>query len=208
MVSLCLLKVCDHDTYLSTLIVLLCDSAPSMASPIRDNDIAIIGTSCRVAGANSPSELWDILASSRDVQSKITRFNVDGFYHPEGASRKGLTNVRHAYMFDDDCIDKFDNSFFYTTPQEAIAMDPQQRMLLEIAYEAIESAGIPLDDFMGTDTAVFAGILRPSLSSNLMAEERYQAWKAVTTIQSLPGTSMQRPATSPLEPQPVWPPIG
>lgn len=136
-----------------------------MDSPISGNDIAIIGTSCRVAGAQSPSELWDILASSRDVQSKITRFNIDGFYHPEGASRKRLTNVRHAYMLDDDCIDKFDNAFFYTTPQEATAMDPQQRMLLEIAYEAIENAGIPLDNFMGTDTAVFAGSLIPPMCS-------------------------------------------
>ena len=122
-----------------------------------ESDIAIIGMSCRVAGANSPSEFWDLLASSRDVQSKITRFNSQGFYHPNGGPRKGLTNVDRAYMLDDSLIDKFDNAFFYITPQEAIAMDPQQRMLLEVAYEAIESAGIPLDAFSGTDTAVFAG---------------------------------------------------
>lgn len=126
----------------------------------NDKDIAIIGMSCRVAGANSPSELWDLLASSRDVQSKITRFNSDGFYHPDGGPRKGLTNVNKAYMLDDSVIDKFDNAFFYITPMEAVAMDPQQRMLLEIAYEAVESAGITLDDFAGTDTAVFAGLYK------------------------------------------------
>ena len=132
-----------------------------MASPDSQSDIAIIGMACRVAGANSPSELWDVLASSKDVHGKITRFNTDGYYHSEGAQRKGLTNVKHAYMLDDDCIDKFDNGFFYVTLQEAIAMDPQQRMLLEIAYETIESAGIPLDTFMGTDTAVVAGPSTP-----------------------------------------------
>ena len=132
-----------------------------MAAAMADGDIAIIGMSCRVAGAGSPSELWDVLASAKDVQSKITRFNIDAFYHPEGGPRKGLTNVRHAIMLDDDCIDKFDNAFFYTMPNEAVAMDPQQRMLLEIAYEAIESAGITLDDFTGTDTAVFAGPSQP-----------------------------------------------
>ena len=126
----------------------------------NEKDIAIIGMSCRVAGANSPSELWHLLASSKDVQSKITRFNSDGFYHPDGGPLKGLTNVDKAYMLDDDRIDKFDNAFFYITPMEAVAMDPQQRMLLEIAYEAIESAGIPLDEFTGTDTAVFAGRYR------------------------------------------------
>ena len=128
-----------------------------MAHVNADTDIAIIGMSCRVAGANSPSELWDVLAASKDVQQKITRFNSKGFYRPDGASLKGLTNVNDAYMLDNDVIDKFDNAFFYTTPQEAVATDPQQRMLLEIAYEAIENAGIPLEDFVGTDTAVYAG---------------------------------------------------
>ena len=127
-------------------------------SPKSDNDIAIISISCRVAGANSPPEFWDLLASSKDVQSKITRFNSEGFYHRDGAPRKGLTNVNKAYMLDDSLIDKFDNVFFHVPPQEAIAIDPQQRMLLEVAYEAIKSAGIPLDQFAGTDTAVFAGL--------------------------------------------------
>ena len=121
------------------------------------SDIAVIGMSCRVAGANSPSELWDILVNAQDVQREITRFNVEGFYHPDGGPRKGLTNVKHAYMMDDNTIDRFDNVFFSTTPNEAAAMDPQQRMLLEIAYEAVENAGIPLDEFVGTDTAIYAG---------------------------------------------------
>ena len=129
-----------------------------MSSSISEKDIAIIGMSCRTAGANSPSDLWDLLATSRDVQTEITRFGSKGYYHPEGALRKGLTNVKHAYMLDDDVFDKFDNAFFYTTPREAVAMDPQQRMLLEIAYEAVENAGLPLDGFVGTDTAVFTGL--------------------------------------------------
>ncbi|KAL8681128.1 MAG: hypothetical protein Q9186_002721 [Xanthomendoza sp. 1 TL-2023] len=120
-------------------------------------DIAIVGMACRVAGANSPSELWENLLTSKDVQSRITRFNVHGFYHPEGAPVKGLTNVDHAYMLNDDAVDKFDNAFFHVNPTEAAAMDPQHRMLLELSYEAIESAGILLEHFAGTDTAVFTG---------------------------------------------------
>lgn len=81
---------------------------------------------------------------------------MKGFYHPDGGPRKGLTNVKRAYMMDDNTIDRFDNGFFYTTPVEAAAMDPQQRMLLEVAYEAVESAGIPLNAFVGTDTSAFA----------------------------------------------------
>ncbi|KAI4148084.1 MAG: hypothetical protein LQ341_001672 [Variospora aurantia] len=122
-----------------------------------EKDIAVIGMACRVAGAASPPELWENLLASKDVQKRITRFNIHGFYHPEGGPLKGLTNVDRAYMLEDDTIDKFDNAFFHITPVEAIAMDPQQRMLLEVSYEAVESAGIPLESFVGTDTAVFSG---------------------------------------------------
>ncbi|KAL8902419.1 MAG: hypothetical protein Q9207_004740 [Kuettlingeria erythrocarpa] len=124
-----------------------------------EKDIAVIGVACRVAGANSPAELWKNLLSSKDVQRRITRFNIGGFYHPAGGPLNGLTNVDRAYMLDDDAIDKFDNAFFHVTQTEAAAMDPQQRMLLEVSYETIENAGIRLENFVGTDTAVFTGML-------------------------------------------------
>ena len=121
-------------------------------------EIAVVGMSCRVAGASSPSELWDILVASIDVQSEITRFNAKGFYHPQGSPLKGLTNVKNAYMLDDAIIDKFDNAFFRISPQEAASIDPQQRLLLEIAYEAIENAGMTLDEFSGSNVGVYAGM--------------------------------------------------
>ena len=159
-------------------------------SQATQSDIAIIGMSCRVAGANSPSEFWDLLASSRDVQSKITRFNSEGFYHQDGGPRKGLTNVNRAYMLDDGVIDKFDNMFFHIPPQEAIAMDPQQRMLMEVAYEAIESAGIPLDAFTGSDTAVFAGLHTKLHTLQAVADSLHQEWKAANIIQLPAAISM------------------
>lgn len=127
-----------------------------MPAPQDAGDIAIIGMSCRVAGAECPSELWDLLAMSRDVRKDIDRFNSAGYYKANGAKRKGLTNVRHAYLMDQG-IDRFDNGFFAVPASEAVAMDPQQRLLLELSYEAIENAGIPLGDIQGTDTAVFCG---------------------------------------------------
>lgn len=97
-----------------------------MAAGEVDSDVAIIGMSCRVAGADSPSNLWSVLASSKDVQSEITRFSCSqGFYHPDGGSRKGLTNVKMAYMMDDKAVEQFDHAFFHTTPLEATALDPQ-----------------------------------------------------------------------------------
>ncbi|RDW69731.1 hypothetical protein BP6252_08751 [Coleophoma cylindrospora] len=149
-------------------------------------DIAIIGMACRVAGANSPSELWDLLESSRDVQTEITRFNINTFYHPDGGPRKGLTNVKRAYMLDNNSIDRFDHAFFQVTPVEASAIDPQQRMLLEIAYEVIESAGIPLDEFMGTNTAVFAGMdscdYHNIMTRDIEATPRYLATGTATCM--------------------------
>ncbi|KAL8994776.1 MAG: hypothetical protein Q9169_005338 [Polycauliona sp. 2 TL-2023] len=98
-----------------------------MAKPASP-DIAIIGMACRVAGSNSPSELWDNLLTSRDVQKRIARFNIDGYYHPNGGPLKGLTHVDHAYMLDDNLVDKFDNAFFHVTPTEAASLDPQHRI--------------------------------------------------------------------------------
>ncbi|KAJ6263867.1 Hybrid PKS-NRPS synthetase pynA [Drechslerella dactyloides] len=153
--------------------------------PHPDNDIAIIGMSCRVAGANTPSELWNVLAESQDVRSRITRFSADGFYHPEGGQRKGLTNVQHAYTIHDG-IDRFDNGFFAITPVEASAMDPQQRLLLEVTYEAIESAGLRLDDISGTATAVYAGIFTTDYHTSLLrdvdATPKYQATGTANSI--------------------------
>ena len=128
----------------------------SVQSNLNGNDIAIIGMACRVPGADSPSELWEALISSKDLQTKITRFNSAGFYKESGAAKKGLTNVQYGYFLDHD-ISRFDSGFFSISPLEAAAMDPQQRLLLEVAYEAIESAGITLESFQGTDTAVYTG---------------------------------------------------
>ncbi|KAF2145308.1 uncharacterized protein K452DRAFT_243204 [Aplosporella prunicola CBS 121167] len=124
---------------------------------------------CRVPGADSSSKLWDILASSKDVQKEITRFNGDGFYAPDGGPRKGLTNVKQSYFIDGD-VDCFDNNFFELSPLEANAMDPQQRLLLEVTYEAVENAGIPLDNFRGTDTAVFAATTSGDYAVNTLRD--------------------------------------
>ncbi|EKG19785.1 Beta-ketoacyl synthase [Macrophomina phaseolina MS6] len=83
------------------------------------------------------------------------RFNVDAFYHPLGTN-KGTTNARYGYFLDQS-IDEFDNEFFRISRKEAESMDPQQRLLLEVVYEALEDAGIPMEQMRGTRTAVYVG---------------------------------------------------
>ncbi|TQV91937.1 polyketide synthase [Cordyceps javanica] len=117
----------------------------------------IVGAACRVPGATNLHELWDLLDSKRDVQTKMPsdRYNADAFYHPEGAN-KSTSNAMLGYYLDQG-LDQFDAAFFNISGKEAEAMDPQQRLLLEVVYEALENAGLTLKDIRGTKTSVFAG---------------------------------------------------
>lgn len=126
----------------------------NMTNTHRRGDVAIIGMACRVAGANTTGRLWENLASSVDVQRVNPRFS--GFFSENGGPKKGHTNVDRGYYVDDD-LERFDNAFFAIPPIEAGSMDPQQRMLLEVTYEAVENAGLPLARFTGTNTAVYTG---------------------------------------------------
>lgn len=124
--------------------------------------IAVIGIGCRFPGsANSPSKLWELLKSPRNVASPIpkTRWNLDKFYHPVG-SHHGTTNVTESYFLDEaDDIRHFDSTFFGAGPAEAEAMDPQHRLLVEVVYEAMENGGFTLSSLHGSDTAVYVGVM-------------------------------------------------
>lgn len=120
----------------------------------------MVGVGCRFpGGCNTPSKLWDLICEQRDIQSKIPaeRYNSDAFYDEDG-SKPGCTNVNHGYFLDED-IRAFDAAFFRMNPAEVEAVDPQQRMLLETVYEALESAGRTMDQLRGTDTAVYVGCM-------------------------------------------------
>lgn len=88
--------------------------------------------------------------AARSPQSKkipSNRFNIDAFYHPDN-ERPGSLNVPGGYFLEGDPAD-FDPTFFGISPVEAIWMDPQQRKLLEVVYEAFESSGTPLHRVSG-----------------------------------------------------------
>lgn len=127
---------------------------------IPNEPIAIVGSACHFAGdASSPSKLWQLLRNPRDARREIpeSRFSAKGFFH-ENNSHHGRSNVMHSYLLEED-PKVFDAEFFGINPIEARAMDPQQRMLLETVYEAIESGGMTIEGLRGSDTAVYAGVM-------------------------------------------------
>jgi acyl transferase domain-containing protein len=121
--------------------------------------IAVIGMGCRFpGGVTSPNALWSMLSEGRSGWIPIPpeRWNADAFYHPNPEARESL-NAKSGYFLSQD-IAAFDARFFNIAQYEAHAMDPQQRILLETTYEAIENAGIPLESLRGSDTSVFVGV--------------------------------------------------
>ncbi|KAH7014276.1 uncharacterized protein B0I36DRAFT_397789 [Microdochium trichocladiopsis] len=122
----------------------------------RPIPIAIIGMSCRLpGGANSPEQLWDMLYEGRSGHGPVppTRWNADAFYHADPNARESVP-FKHGYFLRDD-ISAFDARFFRIPPRDANGMDPQQRLLLEVTYEALENAGMRLEDIRGSNTAVY-----------------------------------------------------
>jgi acyl transferase domain-containing protein/NAD(P)-dependent dehydrogenase (short-subunit alcohol dehydrogenase family)/acyl carrier protein len=120
--------------------------------------IAIVGMSCRYPGpANSPQQLWELLAAGRDAISGFPTdrgWDLQRLYDPE-PDNLGTTYTREG-GFVHDAAD-FDARFFGLGVDEARTLDPQQRLLLEAAWEAIEDAGIDALTLRGTQTGVFAG---------------------------------------------------
>lgn len=123
--------------------------------------IAVVGSACRFpAASSSPSKLWELLRDPKDVLSDFSsdRLNLSRFYHRNG-EHHGSTDVNgKSYLLSED-YHVFDASFFNSSPLEADGMDPQQRILLETVYEALESAGCTLEQVQGSLTSVHVGVM-------------------------------------------------
>ena len=137
---------------------------------------------CRLPGdISSPSGLWALLrekgcASSPRVPP--SRFNIDAHLH-ENLQRPGSFNVPGGYFLSGE-PDDLDPSFFGLSPVEARWLDPQQRRLLEVAYESLESAGVTLDSAAGTRTGVFVGCFTADYQQMLTKEPDFRHSYAAT----------------------------
>ncbi|HLW48922.1 MAG TPA: SDR family NAD(P)-dependent oxidoreductase [bacterium] len=127
---------------------------------LHQEPLAIIGIGCRLpSGLNDPESFWRFLCDARVAAGEIPpdRWNPLTFYDPD-ADKPGTMNMRRGGFLDH--IDQMDAEFFGISPREAPGIDPQHRLLLETAWEALEDAGEVAERLAGTQTGVFIGISR------------------------------------------------
>jgi acyl transferase domain-containing protein len=124
----------------------------------RSEPIAVVGMGCRFPQADSPSGYWRLLSQGTDAIQEVPadRWNLDDYYDPD-ASVPGKMYTRWGGFL--ERMDEFDADFFGISPREAIRVDPQHRLLLEVAWEALEHAGIPPSSLAESRTGVYVGAI-------------------------------------------------
>ncbi|MFF2350912.1 type I polyketide synthase [Kitasatospora sp. NPDC058115] len=136
----------------------------------RTEPIAIIGAGCRFpGGVGDPDSYWDLLTAGSDAIGEIPpdRWDVEALY-----DERPRTPGRHSTRWGGflDRIDRFDHEFFGISRREAVSMDPQQRLVLEVAWEALEDAGQAPHALAGSRTGVFLGICSNDYAGLLFRE--------------------------------------
>jgi 3-oxoacyl-(acyl-carrier-protein) synthase/SAM-dependent methyltransferase len=129
------------------------------ASERRQHEpIAIVGAACRFPGEiDSLDSFWNALSTGTDAIGEIPadRWDACAYYDPD-PDAPGRMSVRCGGFLKD--VDRFDPEFFGISEREAVSIDPQHRLLLEVGWEALENAGIPAGKLFGSPAGVFIGI--------------------------------------------------
>ena len=119
--------------------------------------IAIVGLGCRFPGdVNSSDALWDFIAARRSAVTTVPEDRWQAFDDGSAQTAQALAGTTRWGSFLSD-VAGFDADFFGITPREADYIDPQQRLVLEVAVEALEHAGIPAESLQRSQTGVFLG---------------------------------------------------
>ncbi|PYI09750.1 ketoacyl-synt-domain-containing protein [Aspergillus sclerotiicarbonarius CBS 121057] len=135
------------------------DSSTSLWSGRFVQDpIAVVGMACRLpGGSDSPHRLWEFLMRGGVASTEVpeSRFHHQG--HFDGSGKPRTMRPPGAMFMENVDPAAFDAKFFNISPQDAVSMDPQQRILLEVVYEALENAGIPMESLSGARYGCYVG---------------------------------------------------
>ncbi|MGW7791026.1 beta-ketoacyl synthase N-terminal-like domain-containing protein, partial [Streptomyces tricolor] len=136
--------------------------------------IAIVSIGCRFAGGiTGPEDFWKVVSEGTDVYTPFPDdrgWDLEGLYDPD-PDTPGTTYVNQGAFLHDAA--QFDARFFGISPQEAMAMDPQQRQLLEVCWETLVRSGIDPHSLRGSDTGVYAGIVHQDYAPDLPGAEDF-----------------------------------
>lgn len=142
-----------------------------------DDAIAVVGMACRMPGAASPEALWRVLREGKDMVGELPEPRRELHPSPPGRLARG------GFLED---VSGFDPAFFGLTLREARLIDPQQRIMLEVAWQAINSSGHRVDELSETNTGVFVGVAHNDYEQILQtAARRHDAHYAVGNAASM-----------------------
>ncbi len=138
------------------------------AAAAEDDPIAIVAMGCRYPGdIGSPEQLWELVSQGLDASGDFPTdrgWDLDTLFGT-GQNRSGTSDTRRGGFLAH--AESFDAAFFGISPREAQAMDPQQRVLLEICWEALERGGLDPLSLRGSRTGVFIGAMAPDYGPRL-----------------------------------------
>ncbi|HSS25262.1 MAG TPA: SDR family NAD(P)-dependent oxidoreductase, partial [Mycobacterium sp.] len=141
----------------------------SVVTTRTDEPIAIVAVACRFPGAPDPEAFWEVLSGGVDAIREVPddRFDIDEFYDPDPETPGKIYSRFGGFL---DGIDGFDPEFFGISPREAVWIDPQQRLMLETAWEGLERAGFSPGALRGSRSGIFVGVAANEYSHLLSAD--------------------------------------
>lgn len=162
-------------------------ASPVLSASAQDfnrvsKDVAVIGYACRVAGDNdNPAKLWEFLMQKGEASGEIPETRWEPYRTRQQGNDEVLSKTTSKGYFCEK-LEDFDAPFFGISPREAEQMDPQQRLALEVAWEALEDAGIAPQNLAGSDTAVFMGVNSDDYAKLLLEDlPNIEAWMGIGT---------------------------
>lgn len=139
-----------------------------------DEAIAVVGLACRLPGAPTPAAFWELLRAGGHAVRELPPERLGAAATDDGTdAEQDARTPRFGAFLDQEQIEGFDAAFFGISPREAALMDPQQRLALELGWEALEDAGLPPTGLAGQRSGVFVGVIADdyaALSARLGAD--------------------------------------